>query len=220
MTGAMKTEGLGVARLHFPIRSLGFGERIGLWVQGCSLHCAGCMSRDTWAPARTRLPVQALADEIDAWLPRADGLSITGGEPMEQAGALTELLEILRPRLRGDVIVFTGYDADALPEGAPRLLSLIDTLVAGPFEAAQPSAVPLLGSANQTLRFQSELGRERYERFCLEARARAPMDLILEDDGVWMAGIPRPGDLERLGRNMEARGLSLTTSAGRMGDRR
>lgn len=213
------TKGLGVARIHFPIRALGFGERVGLWVQGCSIHCPGCMSRDTWAEARNRRPVHAIADEIDAWLASADGLSITGGEPLEQPEAVAGLLETLRPQLRGDIILFTGYSEDALPEGAGGVLAQIDTLVAGPFEAEAPSDVPLLGSVNQTLRFLTELGRERYERFCEEARQRPPIDLVLEGEDVWMAGVPRPGDLDRLDQTMKARGLKLTTSAGRLGGR-
>lgn len=213
------TEGLGVARAHFPIRALGFGERGGLWLQGCSIHCPGCMSRDTWTEAKTRRRVEDLAEEIEAWLPNADGLSITGGEPLDQAGALARLLARLRGKVGGDIILFTGYSEDALPEGAGSVLAHIDTLVAGPFEAEAPSDVPLLGSANQTLRFLTELGRERYERFCEEAQQRPPIDLVLEGEKVWMAGVPRPGDLDRLDQKMKARGLKLTTSAGRLGGR-
>jgi anaerobic ribonucleoside-triphosphate reductase activating protein len=214
-----KTESLGVARIHFPIRALGYGARVGLWLQGCSIYCPGCMSRDTWAEARTRRRVEDLAEEIEAWLPGADGLSITGGEPLDQAGDLASLLARLRGKVCGDIILFTGYSEDALPEGSGGVLAHIDTLVAGPFEAEVPSDVPLLGSANQTLRFLTELGRARYARFCEEARQRPPIDLVLEGEEVWMAGVPRPGDLDRLDQKMKARGLKLTTSAGRLGGR-
>jgi len=34
--------------IHYPIHTLGPGERIGVWTQGCSLRCKGCMSTHTW----------------------------------------------------------------------------------------------------------------------------------------------------------------------------
>lgn len=37
-----------LSRLHFPVTTLGPGRRIGVWFQGCSIRCAGCISRDTW----------------------------------------------------------------------------------------------------------------------------------------------------------------------------
>ncbi|MCO6722975.1 radical SAM protein, partial [Streptomyces sp. Vc714c-19] len=48
---------------HFPLETLGPGRRRGVWVQGCSLACAGCMSRHTWdARGGTRVSVSALRE--------------------------------------------------------------------------------------------------------------------------------------------------------------
>ena len=88
------------------------------------------MSRDTWATAKKRQPVSEIANNIATWLPRADGLTITGGEPLEQLEPLIDLLQILRPNLSGDIILFTGYEINELPAGSPHVLALIDTLVA------------------------------------------------------------------------------------------
>ena len=38
-----------VNRVHFPVTALGPGRRLGVWVQGCSIGCAGCLAHDTWA---------------------------------------------------------------------------------------------------------------------------------------------------------------------------
>ncbi|HSV19446.1 MAG TPA: 4Fe-4S cluster-binding domain-containing protein, partial [Casimicrobiaceae bacterium] len=36
-------------KAHWPVTVLGPGKRIGLWLQGCSIHCPGCVSQDTWS---------------------------------------------------------------------------------------------------------------------------------------------------------------------------
>ncbi|MCA1696856.1 MAG: radical SAM protein, partial [Actinobacteria bacterium] len=35
--------------MHHPVTTLGYGTRAGVWVQGCTIGCHGCASRDTWA---------------------------------------------------------------------------------------------------------------------------------------------------------------------------
>ncbi|HAU1321526.1 TPA: radical SAM protein, partial [Legionella pneumophila] len=37
-----------ISRVHFPVTTLGPGHRIGIWFQGCSIRCPGCISTDTW----------------------------------------------------------------------------------------------------------------------------------------------------------------------------
>ena len=46
---------IAINKAHFPVTVLGPGRRIGIWLQGCSIHCKGCVSQDTWAadPGRT-----------------------------------------------------------------------------------------------------------------------------------------------------------------------
>ena len=77
-----------LSRLHFPVTALGPGRRIGLWVQGCSIRCAGCISLDTWAPGKGSTTVAAVAEVIMRWIDEADGLTISGGEPLDQADAI------------------------------------------------------------------------------------------------------------------------------------
>ncbi len=37
-------------RIQYPVYNLGPGKRIGVWAQGCSLRCKGCVSRTLWDP--------------------------------------------------------------------------------------------------------------------------------------------------------------------------
>lgn len=219
MTDRTASLGLRVSRIHFPIRALGFGRRIGVWVQGCSIGCRGCMSLDTWPKDGTLTNIDTLVEEIDPWISVADGISITGGEPLEQAEALAAFLKALRSKLSGDVVLFTGHPIESLPTGSEEVLKYVDTLIAGPFEASLPDTRPLSGSKNQAIQFMTPLGRDRYEAFSKLAASRPGVDLVADGDGFLLAGIPRPGDLERLGDHLAAEGMALKTSAGRLGRR-
>ena len=81
-----------LSRLHFPVSSLGYGQRVAVWFQGCSLQCPGCVSRDTWEHGLGTMPLERLVEQIARWSDAADGLTVSGGEPFEQPDALRELL--------------------------------------------------------------------------------------------------------------------------------
>src|SRR5688572_31286206 len=100
---------ISLSRVHFPITTLGFGRRIGVWFQGCSIQCPGCVSHDTWAFGRGQTTVDLVCDTLAANLNQADGVTISGGEPFDQPAALEALLRWLRGRFAGDVLVFSGY---------------------------------------------------------------------------------------------------------------
>src|SRR6185503_5851184 len=70
-----------LSRLHYPLTELGPGRRAGVWFQGCTIRCPGCMSVDTW-PRRPERAVPVA--EVLGWLAGlgpVDGVTISGGEP-------------------------------------------------------------------------------------------------------------------------------------------
>ena len=215
----MKIPRLSLSKLHFPITALGPGRRVGLWVQGCSLRCAGCMSRDTWAFSKHSELVETVLDRMTHWLAEADGVTISGGEPFDQPDALLALLVGLRQRFRGDVLVYSGYGFEALQARRGEAVALIDALISEPFDASRPSDAPLRGSANQQMHLLTPLGARRFADLDTATRTgAAPLDLIASPDGsVWIAGVPGRGDLDRLAHILAAQGITLATSAGRLG---
>lgn len=210
---------LSLSQLHFPITALGPGRRVGLWVQGCSVRCAGCMSRDTWAFSQHSEPVEAVLGRMAPWLAEADGVTISGGEPFDQPDGLLALLAGLRERFRGDVLVYSGYGFEALQARHGEAVALIDALISDPFDASCPTDAPLRGSANQRLHRLTPLGARRFADLDTVTRTgAAPLDLVASPDGsVWIAGVPRRGDLDRLAHILSAQGITLATSAGRLG---
>jgi anaerobic ribonucleoside-triphosphate reductase activating protein len=189
-----------LSRIHFPVTTLGPGDRIGIWMQGCSIHCPGCISADTWAAGRGQTTVEEALVAIATWLPHADGITISGGEPFDQPGALKELLRGIRGRTKADILVFSGYPAESISHHLEEMTGLIDALISDPYEVDGPQTKALRGSDNQRLHLLTPLGQNRlssYER-PISAEDRR-FDLMMGETGeVWMAGIPGRDDFTRL----------------------
>ena len=136
----------------------GPGVRAVLWVQGCTLGCPGCFNPQThpaqsgqwFSTPQLLAKIQALGDGIQ-------GVTVSGGEPLQQAEALLELLQRLRAETPLSALVFTGFtweEVQRLPQ-AGAMLSCVDVLIAGRYAASQRLAHGLLGSANKTVHFLS-----------------------------------------------------------------
>ena len=84
-----------ISRAHYPVTTLGVGRRIGIWFQGCSIRCKGCVSQDTWATDPSKaIPVGALLGWCKMVAPEGpDGVTISGGEPFDQPAGLSALLD-------------------------------------------------------------------------------------------------------------------------------
>jgi anaerobic ribonucleoside-triphosphate reductase activating protein len=211
---------ISLSRVLYPLTTLGPGRRLGIWFQGCSLRCAGCISVDTWASQTPQMTVAELLRQCAAELAAADGVTITGGEPFEQPAALTELLAGIRGSLRpgADVLVYSGFCSDKLQPQLAQLKGLIDVLCAGPFQLTASQTRPLMGSDNQELLLLTETGLRNFSAY-LRVRNAADdvLDLMMDSDGTaWLAGIPKRGDLGRLQSILLERGFcSLTTEDGR-----
>src|SRR5690348_16130882 len=110
------TNAIAISRLHFPVTTLGPGRRIGIWLQGCSIHCPGCISKDTWDPDQGWTSVHSVIAAVQHWMPDAQGITISGGEPLDQPVALRVLLQNLRRISDVDVLVYSGYFFNQLTE--------------------------------------------------------------------------------------------------------
>ena len=143
----------------------GPGVRVALFVSGCRHRCKGCFNPDTWDFAAGEPWTDAEQEKVlsacePEWI---QGLSLLGGEPFEPENqrALVPLLRAFRARFpKKDVWAWTGcvYERELLKESPWRcevtdeMLSLIDTLVDGPFIEAQKNiTLRFRGSSNQRI---------------------------------------------------------------------
>lgn len=202
-----------LSRLHYPVTTLGPGRRVGLWFQGCSIRCAGCISTDTWDAGAGRVSLPSVVQQLERWKGEADGLTVSGGEPFDQPEALAILIAAWRGMSERSIFVFTGYERNQIEPWLVTNPGLIDAIMTGPFRSEQPQTMAMRGSDNQTLHVLSALGSEflAYDRLIADADRR--LDIMFDDHGdAWIAGIPARGDLGRLRRALAASGHRAETS--------
>lgn len=209
--------GIRLSRVHFPVTTLGPGRRLGIWFQGCSLRCAGCVSADTWAPGRHSMAVAELVAQLLPWLDEAEGITISGGEPFDQPEALIALLRALKAHSPLDIFVFTGHPVERLADALVQAQGLLDALMSDPFDIQAPQTRALRGSDNQRLHVLTDLGRTRFAAYDRDLTPDdRTLDLMFDDDGtVWLAGIPRRDDVLRLHDLLETQGHDVVVTADR-----
>ena len=147
-------------------RANGPGVRFVVWLQGCTLGCPGCFNPATHDDAGGReVSIADLAAQL-ATTRDIEGLSLSGGEPLQQAEGAAALLDAARA-LGLSTLAFSGYTIDeirALPHGAA-VLDRLDVLIDGRYIAGDRLATGLRGSANQRI----HLLTSRYDRAQVEA---------------------------------------------------
>jgi anaerobic ribonucleoside-triphosphate reductase activating protein len=142
---------------HFLPSSLanGPGLRAVVWVQGCALGCPGCFNPESHDFSMGEVfSIPELAARILAVNDPIEGITISGGEPFHQHRGLARLLAAVRAQKDLSVLVFSGYTlAEINRLKAQALLSQIDVLIAGRYQAEQRIASGLIGSANKAVHF-------------------------------------------------------------------
>ncbi len=115
----------------------GPGVRVSLFVSGCTLRCKGCFNPESWDFSAGKPFTEETVETIFRYLdePYVAGLSILGGDPLEESNVpvVTDLARRVKERYgdKRDVWLWTGriYEKHAeLP-----LWQWVDTVVDGPF---------------------------------------------------------------------------------------
>ncbi len=133
----------------------GPGLRYAVFVQGCSHHCPGCHNPETHDPLGGH---EEDTDNLIAKMkknPLLSGITLSGGEPMEQPAPCLELAKAAHGNGL-NVWCYTGYTwEELLDQNDPdrmALLRQVDVLVDGPFIMGQKSLeLDYRGSKNQRL---------------------------------------------------------------------
>jgi anaerobic ribonucleoside-triphosphate reductase activating protein len=132
----------------------GPGRRTAIFVSGCSIRCPGCQNPHLFERSAGRA---MMADEVMSAVIAAkdSGVSLLGGEPLDQAEGVAELCAALRAQ-NIHIVVYTGYLYEKLvarSQSEPALRDILDTadvLVDGPYiEALGDENSQFRGSRNQ-----------------------------------------------------------------------
>jgi anaerobic ribonucleoside-triphosphate reductase activating protein len=200
---------LGIYLFHHPVYTLGPGRRIGLWTQGCSIRCEGCVSREAWSfdggePADVGELSRKIRDIFRNESP--DGLSVSGGEPFDQPGPLIRLLRNLASAGPRDILIFTGYRIRDVAARHAEISELAAAVVDGPFEKGNDSELCWKGSRNQTLTLFRPEFAERYSRWAAAKKGR--LQILSDERGIFVVGVPRQKDVRKI-QEVYLNGLSL-----------
>ena len=133
----------------------GPGFRMSVFVQGCSHRCEGCHNARTWDFDGGHIEtVENIVQRFNK-NPLLDGVTITGGEPFDQASASAHLAKQIKD-LGKTVVTYSGYCFEELMEksktdpGIKTLLDNTDILVDGEFKLQLRSLdLDWRGSSNQ-----------------------------------------------------------------------
>ncbi len=123
-----------------------------------------------------------------------EGVTITGGEPLEQCAGLLPLLQRIRRETPLSVLVFTGFTWEelqgrpaSLPGFRPEILSYVDLLLAGRFTARPASSPGPPGLEHKSCHFLSS----RYS--AKDLTALAPAEAFIRLDGtILYSGLQPP----------------------------
>ena len=206
---------VGISRVHFPVTTLGPGKRLGIWFQGCSLRCEGCISLDTWATAKTLIPIDQLMMALSSYLPLVDGITISGGEPFDQFDALLAIVAQLREKTEVDILLYTGYSIEDIPDQLQQIKPYIDVLISDPFQRQTSQTLRLRGSDNQRLHCFTSQAKEKYAYYQQVVTTNDNvLDVMFDAEGVvWFAGIPKRDDFIKLQTILKQQGHQLKVSA-------
>lgn len=135
----------------------GEGIRSVIWTQGCIHNCKGCHNPGTHSfQEGILIDVDIIKEKIDS-LEGQDGITFSGGDPMEQAVACAEIAKYSK-KLGLNIWCYTGYTFEELLKKAEHVLAIkdflnnIDVLVDGKFVLSEKSYdVVFRGSKNQRL---------------------------------------------------------------------
>ncbi|WP_334072424.1 MULTISPECIES: 4Fe-4S single cluster domain-containing protein [Paenibacillus] len=172
----------------------GPGTRAVVWVQGCSLGCPGCFNPGTHLagdPSASIADPVALGEELGR-LP-VDGLTLSGGEPLEQPQAVSELIRSFRRVNAGTVLIFSGFTPKRVfaSEAARSTILLADAVLAGPYQGGSDPCREIWNSK------QLILVTDRIEPHMLTPERRVEVSLQ-SGSRLRLSGYPDPAQLLNL----------------------
>lgn len=134
---------------------------------GCTHHCSHCFNKAIWDfnsgkpfdTAAKNLVFEYLSDV------HVKGLSILGGEPLQQGEELLLLLREVKEKFPNkDIVLWTGYYVDGreeLTDVQKQILDLCDGIVDGRFvNELKDVTLKFRGSSNQTIYERDPITRE------------------------------------------------------------
>jgi len=140
----------------------GLGNRVTLWISGCSHHCKGCHNPETWDFNYGREFDEEVENKLFEILdlPYVKGLTLSGGDPIDSAEDVLELVKKVKQKFpKKDIWLYTGYCFNKDFVKFNGIEEYVDVIVDGPFvEELRDTTLAFKGSRNQRTIFKTENG--------------------------------------------------------------
>lgn len=180
-----------VERIISGVTTLGPGQRMVVWVNGCNRRCEGCVSpRLQQFEPRNETDIVELLKCLD--LTCVDGVTFSGGEPFEQTAELCRAVEYLNSEGIEDILVYSGYTIEQLSARQDyftnKVLQSISVLIDGPYVKERDSGTDnLRGSDNQRILVLKSRYQKLYDEYHKNKRV---MQEFRIGNRIVAAGIP------------------------------
>ena len=181
-----------VARILYPVKVLGPGNRIGIWLSGCIHQCEGCSNPELWIQKpEQQITIETMKELITSITEnnKVDGFTITGGDPFYQPYELTGLLGFLA-QLHTDILVYTGYQYEDIKKKYPDALQYVSVLIDGKYIQGMNHGAVLRGSDNQRIIILDSSVKDKYIQFLKSERSG--IQNFTTADGIISVGIHLP----------------------------
>lgn len=126
----------------------GPGRRLLLFLQGCSIHCEGCVNQHLWpfegGTTYSLNDIESLCKQE-----QVVGITLHGGEPLDQSNGLLEIVSALKHKGLS-IVLFTGYQKKELKHEQRKVWDEADIVVSGRFVSIKKNVyLQFRGSTNQ-----------------------------------------------------------------------
>ena len=137
----------------------GPGNRYVIWLQGCTLGCKGCWNTEMWPHKKKNLIEREnlLSDILSQ--DNICGVTILGGEPLEQSENVLWLLNELKES-KLDCMLYSGYSYQEITANKlySQVLKLVDIIITGRFVLEfRDINLRWRGSSNQEVHFLTDI---------------------------------------------------------------
>ena len=144
------------------------------------------------------MPVGQMAERIVS-NEDTEGVTVLGGEPLQQAESLLPLLRAVRDAGKS-VFLYTGYELEELDDVQSACMELADIAVTGRYlEEERDLFLTWRGSSNQQVRFLTE----RYSPEVMNEEAREVEVHLGKDGSIAVYGYPDGRDGEWIPGNID-----------------
>lgn len=166
-------------------------NRYALWLSGCSIQCEDCCNPHLFKRSSgTQWSIQKLKEDIlnSQKETQIEGISLLGGEPLDQSESLYNLLKTMHAQNIG-VMLYSGYYLNEIQEDPvkSKVLKFVDLLIDGPYlPSKRETNRRWVGSSNQSIHFLTD----RYKNMDQEFQKKNQVELVLSKNALSVHGFP------------------------------